>query len=610
MDGRDQRLPLPLAPILPPVLRKWVVPFEPALHRLLVPDRVMRALDSVRGRSRGADFARRLLDALDIDFAVETEDLERIPAAGPLIAVANHPFGFVEGLVLTALLYRVRPDSKIVANSLLAGIRELCDQLILVNAFETSASRSENLAPLRRVYSWLSAGGALVIFPGGEVASLNWAEPSISDSPWKTTAARLALRTRCPVVPVFFPGTNSVPFHLAGTLHPMFRTLSLPREFDRLCGTTVHVRIGHPISPATLAGYADGQSATDYLRSRTFFLANRSEPSLPTSQPHRQTRTVAPPGQERLLSEEVDTLPASCEVCSNRDFAVYLAPASAIPRVLHEIGRCREIAFRVVGEGTGQASDLDRFDRYYQHLFLWCKATSDVAGAYRLAFTTDVLSRYGSHGLYTNKLFRFHPRFFDRIGPAVELGRSFVMPAYQKNYASLLLLWKGIIRTVQRRPEAPVLFGAVSISNQYRPASRSLMVNYLAARASHDLAYLVQPRRRFRHPSMKDGGIRRFASLAADIEHISLSIADIEHDRKGVPVLLRQYLKAGGRLLGFNLDPCFTDVLDALLIADLRTAPFALLERCMGRQEALQFAASHELSVQQGELEAPETAML
>src|SRR5262249_579175 len=161
----------------------------------------------------------------------------------------------------------------------------------------------------------------------------------------------------------------------------------------------------------------------------------------------------------------------------------------------------------------------------------------------------------------------------------------------QKNYAPLLLLWKGIMRAVQRRPEAPVLFGAVSISNQYRPASKSLIVNYLSARASHELSRYVQPRRRFRHPLMKDGRIRHFASLAADIEDISLSIADIEQGAKGVPVLLRQYLKAGGRLLGFNLDPSFSDVLDALIVADLRTAPMALLERCMGRAEARAFLA-------------------
>jgi hypothetical protein len=226
-------------------------------------------------------------------------------------------------------------------------------------------------------------------------------------------------------------------------------------------------------------------------------------------------------------------------------------------------------------------------------MFLWHKTAQRVAGAYRMAFTADVLPRSGIQGLYTSTLFKFDPRFFERIGPALELGRSFIMPAYQKNYAPLLLLWKGITAVVRRRPEAPVLFGAVSISREYQAASRVLLTTYLSGHASHELARFVQPRRRFWHPVMFDESIRRFAAMAADIEHISLSIADIEHDAKGVPVLLRQYLKAGGHVLGFNVDRSFSEVLDALVVTDLRRAPLPLLERCMGRPEARAFLAFH-----------------
>jgi len=485
----------------------------------------------------------------------------------------------------------VRPDSKILANSVLGGIGELRAKLILVNPFGSAAAHKQNLAPLREAHEWLSGGGLLAIFPGGEVASLNWKERSVTDPPWKTTAARLALQARCPVLPIFFPGANSVPFHLAGTLHPGLRTLSLVHEFEKLSSKTVRLRIGNPISSSVLARYEDAGRATAYMRWRTFFLANRFEPaSIPLgSLAKTRVRTVTPPDPKRLLAEEVAKLPAGCELTANSEFAVYLAPAAAIPRLLTEIGRCREVAFRDAGEGTEGAIDLDRFDRYYRHLFLWSKTDSRLAGAYRLAVTTDVLPQFGVAGLYTSTLFRFHPQFFERIGPAVELGRSFVMPEYQQNYASLLLLWKGITRAVQRRPEAPVLFGAVSISNRYQAASRGLIVNYLSECASHELVRFVKPRRRYHNPAVRDGQIKRFTTLGADIEDVSLSIADIEDDAKGVPVLLRQYLRAGGRFLGFNVDPKFADVLDALIVADLRTAPIALLQRCMGRTEAKAF---------------------
>src|SRR5271157_1075689 len=199
MQASAPRGPLSLAPILPLALRPWVEPIEPALGRLLIPAEVSDAFETARQFGKGADFARRMLELLDIRFAVEARDVLRVPANGPLVGVANHPYGIVEGLVLAALLDRVRPDSRILVNSLLAAVGELRAQTILINPFETPAAHRQNRLPLRQAIEWLSHGGLLAIFPGGEVASLNWKEHAVVDPPWKTTAARLALRARCPV---------------------------------------------------------------------------------------------------------------------------------------------------------------------------------------------------------------------------------------------------------------------------------------------------------------------------------------------------------------------------------------------------------------------------
>ena len=597
MQAPTPKNPISIVPVLPPAIRTWAQPLEPALLRLLIPGELMDSFEKARTAGGGASFARSLLESLNIRFTVDTSDLARVPISGPAIVVANHPYGFVEGLILAVMLDGLRRDYKIVANALLAGVAKMLDQMILVNPFETPSAVLENRAPLREALRWLSRGGLLAMFPAGEVAHLNWREHSVTDPPWKTTAARLALHARCAVVPVFFEGANSVPFQLAGTLHPGLRTINLAREFHKLSGKTVGVRIANPIPHGVLAGYRDPGIATAYMQSRTFLLSQRSRlVSIrpPSKQAGPGCRKLEMPESENRLAEEVAALPAECELAASSEATVYVAGAAAIPRILREIGRCRELTFRAAGEGTGKATDLDHFDQYYQHLFLWSKTDRRLAGAYRLVVTSDVLPRMGVHGLYTSTLFRYHRQFFDRIGPAVELGRSFVMPGYQKNYASLLLLWKGITRFVQRRPEAPVLFGAVSINKEYQDASKGLIANYLSGRASHDLARYVQPRKRFRHPAMRNSQIRRFAALAVDIEDVSNSVADIEHDAKGVPVLLRQYLKAGGRALAFNLDPNFSDVLDALIVADLRTAPLALLERCMGRAEAKAFLESHQ----------------
>lgn len=585
--------PLNDVPLLPAPLRAWAAPAEAVLRRWVLPPDLMASLERAQNSGRGAAFARNLLEALQIRFEVDRADLGRIPRQGAALVVANHPFGIVEGLILPVLLGSVREDYRIVANAILAGLGGLRDVLVPVNPFETTQANFENRRPLRACLEWLSHSGLLGMFPAGEVAHLDWMEHSITDPPWKTTAARFALRAQCPVIPVFFEGANSLSFQLTGTIHPHLRTISLAREFRKLRGKTIPVRIGSPIPYGVLKAYGEPDRATEYLRSRTFFLSYRPRRAAlhrpPPATPPRPA-AVDPPATGRLLSEEVAALPAGCELIRNGDFTVYLASAQQIPRLLLEIGRRRELAFRLVGEGTGRQIDLDWFDDHYYHLFLWNRADGRLAGAYRLALTSEVLDRFGIRGLYTSTLFRYQPQFFERAGPAIELGRSFVSPEYQKSYSPLLLLWKGITRFIQQRPEAAVLFGAVSISRDYRAASRGLMATYLSARATHYLARLVAPRMRFRAPGSHP--IRRLASVAANIEDISLSISDIEADGKGIPVLVRQYLKAGGKLLALNVDPHFSNALDALLLADLRTAPPAILERCLGRADAKAFFES------------------
>jgi putative hemolysin len=297
--------------------------------------------------------------------------------------------------------------------------------------------------------------------------------------------------------------------------------------------------------------------------------------------------------RERLLAAEVAALPADAELVRGDEFSVFVAQAGQIPKLLEEIGRSREEAFRLVGAGTGKETDLDWFDRHYSHLFLWSRRDALLAGAYRMALTDEVIRKIGIRGLYTSTLFHYKRGFFDRVGPALELGRSFVSPAYQKSYSPLLLLWKGIARFVQQHPQAAILFGAVTVSREYQTASRGLIASYLADRMLSDLAPLVQPRKKWRDPAAEAATVKQLAGAAASLEDISLSIADIEEDGKGVPVLIRQYLKAGGKLIAFNVDPAFSNSLDVLILTDLRSAPVSMLERCMGRAATKEFLEFH-----------------
>lgn len=175
MHTAAPQIPLSVPPILPRTLRPWAEPLTPALHRILIPTEVMDSFENARHSGTGARFARRLIESLDIRFRVDDGDLERIPARGPAILVANHPYGIVEGLILMALMDRVRQDLKILANSLLGGIPELREQMILVNPFQTPTAKVENRAPLRAALDWLAGGGLLSVFPAGEGAAFRGA---------------------------------------------------------------------------------------------------------------------------------------------------------------------------------------------------------------------------------------------------------------------------------------------------------------------------------------------------------------------------------------------------------------------------------------------------
>ena len=592
MLGIARPVPLSISPLLPAALRSRADLLDRALYRLLAPADLNRRFRRAQAASSGSQFAREFLKDLQIEVDVSPSDVARIPRAGSAIVVANHPYGFAEGLILSALFDSVRPDYRLVGNSVLQGVEPLLDHLILVNPFETPGAARQNCTPLREALIWLQCGGILIMFPAGEVSRKNWRDGSVSDPAWKTTAARLALRAGCPVIPIFFSGSNSVPFHLAAALHPALRTALIPREFHKLRRKTITLRVGRAITGGELNRHIDPLRATEFLCARTHFLANALGKPQCGPVVGKAPRPLARRSCGGSITKEIMSLPPERELAASDDFSVLLTTAQETPKVIAEVGRLREITFREAGEGTGNETDTDRFDAHYRHLLLWNKSAGTVAGAYRLALTSEVLRSFGPEGLYTNTLFRYDPRFFERIGPAVELGRSFICRDYQKSYSPLLLLWKGITRFVGRNPEAALLFGAVSISRAYREASRQLIAAYLLRSALHPAAGLVQPRKgRAIEPS--DPWIARLANLAGGIQDVSAAVSDIESDAKEVPPLVRHYLGAGGRLLACAVDPSFSNCLDALMLADLRSAAPSMLQRYMGKPGAMAFLDWH-----------------
>jgi len=544
-----------------------------------------------------ASVFQRAMDLLALRYRIDHGSLEAIPSSGPVIVVANHPFGGGDALVLAHLLAGRRKDMRMLANGLLVRMEAVAPWLIGVDSFGVDAAASRrNIGPMKQALAHLRNGGCLGIFPAGEVSAFSPQHGTIRDKPWSKHVAALVRKTGATVVPICFTGTNSWLFQVAGLMHPLLRTALLPHEFLRCQGKEIVLRIGKPLPASAWLSNQDDQSVVDAMRLRVDLLGGeRRTPQRPRPRPNLLPRAwrkpaqgpepVAAAGDPAWLAGEVAALPASALLAAHGDLQVWIAGADAIPNILNEIGRLRELTFREVGEGTGRARDLDAFDTHYRHLFLWNAAKREIAGAYRMGLSDELLALAGRDGFYTHTLFRFHPAFLQRLGPSMELGRSFVTPAYQRKPHSLFLLWKGIGHFVARHPRYRTLFGPVSISSDYSMVSRSLMVEFLRQHHSDPtMEEWVTPRNPFRPAARLQHQHAAIAAGLQSIDEVSSLVAGLEQDGKGVPVLLRQYVGMNAVLLKFNVDRHFCDALDGLVVVDLRAADPRMMTRYMGAE--------------------------
>ncbi|HEX8323356.1 MAG TPA: GNAT family N-acyltransferase [Tepidisphaeraceae bacterium] len=558
-------------------------------------DRV--AADSVTAET----FAEKCLADMNVAVQVSAADLRRIPRSGPLVVVANHPFGGVEGLVLASVMLRARPDFKTMVNYLLGLIPEMRPICVFVDPFGTN--KQQNVKGLKECLSLLRNGGCLGVFPSGEVSSLNLKSRSIEDPKWSTHISGLIRRTGASVIPIYFEGGNGPLFQLAGLIHPRLRTALLPRATLNQRDKAVKLQIGRLISAREIGNFTTDQQVADYLRNRTYALAERL-PGRPTWARRlsdragltfrRRPRAVAHAVDPTRLERELAALGERAQLAQSGDLRCYLAHGNAAPNLLHEVGRLREITFRAVGEGTGRPVDVDTFDNTYEHLLVWNAVRRELVGGYRLGLTDRIVGRRGNAGLYISTLFQLPDDFFFKLGPTIELGRSFVRREYQRSFLPLMLLWKGIGAFVAREPKYRFLIGPVSVSNAYSPLSRALIERFmLRPECRHAMADTVHPRT----PAKFEKKIVRRARLlsggVSDFDDLNDLISDIEPDGKSAPILLKQYMKLGARALSFNVDPAFGQCLDCLCVLDMPATERRVAERYMGKQEFGTFLAAH-----------------
>jgi putative hemolysin len=314
-------------------------------------------------------------------------------------------------------------------------------------------------------------------------------------------------------------------------------------------------------------------------------LAKLSTPSLHT-RPPREMQEVGAPVPLEILLEEIkfcepmfDTNPDRAD----KGFCVYRGQGKDIPDLMQELGRLREETFRTVGEGTGLARDLDRFDDHYDHFFAWDKSKREISGAYRIGRVDELLKKFGSDGVYTNIFFHLEPLFAtDFAEGTLEAGRSFVRAEYQRGI-TLLIIWAALGRFIAKNPQYKYLMGPVSISNEFHENSKHLMVSYLMKYHPHEKSALVVPKTPPKFESnLAPEELTALVDAALDLNSLQEFVRHAEGDPKAqIPQLIKLYLELGVRFLAFNKDDDFNSI-DGLILLDIAKIPPHILTSYMG----------------------------
>ena len=525
--------------------------------------------------SMGPDFARDILQDQGITYDVPEGELDRIPADGGFITISNHHFGSLDGLILCDTVGRRREDYKILTTFMLSLIPNLSPNFLPVNNLG-GKNDARSINSIRMALQHIKDGGALGLFPAGEVATYQKegkrtavsAKKVIEDKPWAPNMIRLIQKSGLPVVPIYFDGTNSRNFHFLGKIHPRLRTVRLVHELFNKRGTHIKVRIGQPVTPEEMAKFASAEELGAYLRNLTYALeVNCIEEKKRADL--QQMEPIMDPVDPAVVKAELESIPERI-LFECGDYRCYFTRPDDIPGVMTEIARLREVTFRTVGEGSGKAKDTDIYDTYYKHLILWNIPNGEIAGAYRVGVGKEVLQR--PEGFYTASLFAFREGLKPYLPKSLELGRSFITPRYRKEVLPLKLLLSGILTAGANCEGAEYTLGPVSVSSDFPTFYKSLILRYFLKNHSMENAEnVVAPKTPFT-PDFLRVNPDALLSGCKSVEDLDRLLQYLSSGTLRLPVLFRKYACLGAKYVAFNIDKDF-NTLDAFIILWLGDMP-------------------------------------
>ena len=500
---------------------------------------------------------------------VDAHDQKILQQEAPFICIANQSLEYIDEIVLMKLLEQNNVPFRIIGRPKKFPV-ELAP--LFLPAELNLIQWEEYINNIFKHLKWAKEAGVVACLV------LHFSDKSIDTLVRNRLLNQLMkalLKTKMPIVPIRI----KAPF--PDFIRPRIgKRLILKKRKEPY---RVTVRIGKAISTEEQQKIGKAKDFKRYLQSKIFSLGSglQLRPLFFKSLFSRSEKPapIAPPVPPELIVSEINSNKSKALIAAHGDYDILEVKATDIPHTLKEIGRLRELTFRSVGEGTGKPLDLDEYDLYYRQLILWDRKAGQIAGGYRMGLGDEIFRRYGAAGFYISSVFKIKKGFYPTMKKAVELGRSYIVPDYQKKRMPLFLLWKGILYFLLKNPQYRYLYGPVSISKFYSKMSRSLIVAFIKNYYfNHRLARFLKPRKPFKAKIDKVDIQMLAATLGDKIKNLDSLIEDIEPDHIRIPVLVRQYLKLNARFISFNLDPNFSDVLDGFIILNLEDVPETMIE--------------------------------
>jgi len=437
-----------------------------------------------RDKTSGADgFSHGCLEHLQAEVIFGKgliENLRKIE--GPVVVVANHPYGCIDAMGLIRCMQEARPEKggwKIMANRILRSIEALREVTLAVDPFAKDSGRSGNVTVMKEAIRYLKAGGMLGLFPAGRVSAMSDDLGAVCDLPWSDHALKLAKASGAHVVVVHIDGQNSEEFLSVPTGNVSRRAMMLAREVPKMTGKKVRLSHGGTLSPSEVKRLAQKGNIAQ-LHARCYAAKERTESeeqNVAENKVRDLSATMEKTASNELL-QEIESLRAEAALWQNESLSLLLFRGDQGPHLLEQVGRGRAVTFAAIGAGSGDEVDLSKEDQYYHHIVLWDHEQNALIGAYRIGFTQEVIKEHGVHGLYLDHVFEIEPQFYEQLGSAMELSRSFILPTYQKNPQMLDFLWRGLGMAAQKMG-CETLFGSVTISASYSALSQAVLVETL-----------------------------------------------------------------------------------------------------------------------------------